>query len=320
MYKKTVLIFGVSSFIGANIAESLCSDYRVVGTYFNSTLINKNFFTIKCDITNPALVKGIINLAKPDIVIYCVGEKNIEVCHNSPKRSDSLNANGVFNVINALDAFNAKFFYFSSAMIYSGADKEHDEEDSPISNTVYGSSVASAEFYIQKSYLNYVIMRLPIIFGKEASLKNSNILSKVQYSLTKKEDIELDDSIYYGYLSILNLIESIKMCIENNITNQKLNLISSDVLTHFEFSKLVCDIFNYKDSYLSKKINKLPVTNSISNMKLKDGKLCFSLSSSTAQEIISFNPISTKEMLIDYKNLKEESSEAIKKETKLKLI
>jgi dTDP-4-dehydrorhamnose reductase len=320
MYKKTVLIFGVSSFVGANIAESLCSDYRVVGTYFNTILINKNFFTIKCDITNPTLVKGIINLARPDIVIYCVGEKNIDVCHNSPKRSDSLNANGVFNVINALDAFNAKFFYFSSTMIYSGADKEHDEEDSPISNTVYGSSVASAEFYIQKSYLNYVIMRLPILFGKESNLKNSNILSRIQHSLLKKEDIELDDSIYYGYLSISTLVKSIKNCIENNITNQKINLVSTDVLTKYEFSRLVCDIFNYNNSYLSKKINKLPVTSTISNMKLRDGKLCFSLSSSKAQEVISYNQKSTKDMLIDFKNNDDSSDKETKKKTKLKLI
>ena len=153
MYKKTVLIFGVSSFIGSNIAESFCSDYRVVGTYFNSKVINKNFFTIKCDISNPSLVKGIINLAKPDIVIYCVGEKDIEICHNNQQRSDALNANGIFNVVNSLDAFNAKFFFFSSAMIYSGADKEHTEEDSPSNGT--SSSSDTTKFSIDAvSHLN----------------------------------------------------------------------------------------------------------------------------------------------------------------------
>ena len=118
MYKKTILIFGVSSFIGSNIAESLCSDYRIVGTYFDSQIRTKDFLTIKCDVTNSKLVKGIVNLIRPDIVVYCVGEKSIEACHNDQKRSDTLNANGIFNVINALDSFSAKFFFFSTAFSF----------------------------------------------------------------------------------------------------------------------------------------------------------------------------------------------------------
>lgn len=318
MYKKTVLIFGISSFIGANIAESLCSDYRVVGTYFNSTLINKNFFSLKCDITNPALVKGIINLTRPDIVIYCIGEKDIEVCHNSPKRSDSLNANGVFNIINALDAFNAKFFYFSSAMIYSGADKDHLEEDSPISNTVYGSSVTSAEFYIQKSYLNYIILRLPLMYGKESNLKNSNLLSKIQYKFIKKDNLELDDSILFGFLDIAILIDAVKKCIETNVTNQKINLMSSDIMSKYQFSQLVCEVFKYNDSFLGKKTNKLPVTSAMSNMKLRDGKLCFNLNTNKAQETFLFSPKSVRDMLIDFKNQK--SIDNIKSSAKLRII
>lgn len=317
MYKKTVLIFGVSSFIGSNIAESLCSDYRVVGTYFNSEIVNRNFLTIKCDISNPMLVKGIINLAKPDIVIYCVGEKDIEVCHSSPRRSEALNAGGVFNVINSLDAFNAKFFFFSSAMIYSGSAKDHLESDAQISNTVFGTSIASAEFFIQKSYLNYVILRLPIVFGRESNLKNSNLLSTVQYNSIKKEELKLDDSILFGFLSIDSLIDSIKSCIEMNITNEKINLISSDVLTRYDFSKIVCDIFNYENSHLVKKMNKLPSTSNIPNLKLKDGKLCFSLSSKKAEEMISFNPKDVKSMLIDYKN---GNNQKKSKKVRLKLI
>lgn len=302
MQKKTVLIFGVSSFIGSNIAEALSSDYRIVGTYFNSQTINKNFLTIKCDISNPSLVKGIVNLAKPDIVIYCIGEKNMQVCHNSPKRSDTLNANGIFNVINALDAFNAKLFYFSSALIYSGSDKEHDEENSPISNTVYGSSVASAEFYIQKSYLNYIILRLPLVFGREGNLKNSNLLSQIQYSLLKDKAVDVDDSVLYGFLSIAELIKSIKSCIEQNITNQRINLMSSDLMTKYEFAKLICDIFKLNESKLTKIVKKIPLTSNISNIQLRAGKMCFSLSSSKAQQLKIFSPRPIKNMIIEYKD------------------
>ncbi len=318
MNKKTVLIFGISSFIGSNLAESLKDEFRVVGTYFESEIRYRGIFTIKCDIANSALVSGIVNLTRPDIVIYCVGEKSLEICHENLQRSDSLNANGVFNVLNALDAFNAKFFYFSSALIYSGGDKEHLEENTPISNNAYGGSVASAEFYIEKSYLNYVILRVPKVFGKESNQKNSNLIELIISKSIKQEALELSDNVLYGFINVAELSKIIKSCIENNITNQKLNLNSSDLMTEYEFAKEVIDVFNLKNVNLIKHSKVFPINNNIPNLKLRDNKLCFSLSVNKAKKDISFKPKSIKESIVDYR----ESFNSHKEKTnsRLKLI
>ena len=34
--KKTILIFGISSFLGSSLADILKEKYRVVGTYYNT--------------------------------------------------------------------------------------------------------------------------------------------------------------------------------------------------------------------------------------------------------------------------------------------
>lgn len=318
MNKKTVLIFGISSFIGSNLAEFLKDDFRVVGTYFESEINHKEIFTIKCDITNGALVSGIINLTRPDIVIYCVGEKSLKVCHENLQRSDSLNANGVFNVLSALDAFSAKFFYFSSAFVYSGGDKEHLEENTPISNNVYGGSVASAEFYIEKSYLNYVILRLPIVYGKESNKKNSNLLEDLQSKIIKKDKIEVSDNVLFGFINVLDLVDIVKNCISKNITNEKVNICSSDLMTEYEFAQNVIDLYNYKNVDLIKQSISFPINNSIPNLKLRDEKLCFSLSSKKAIELSLFEVKSIKSGLIDYRN---SFNEQVRKKNKgLKLV
>lgn len=317
MNKKTVLIFGISSFIGSNLAESLKDDFKVVGTYFNSKIIHKEIFTIRCDITNSPLVSGIVNLTRPDIVIYCIGEKSLKICHENLQRSDSLNANGVFNILSALDSFNAKFFYFSSALVYSGGDKEHLEENTPISNSVYGGSVASAEFYIEKSYLNYVILRLPVIYGKESNQKNSNLFESIQSKIMNNEKLELSDNVLFGFMNIIDVINVVKNCISNNIANEKINIFSSDLMTEYEFAESIIELYNYKNVDLIKKSTPFPINNNIPNLKLRNEKLCFSLSTVKAQERSLVKIKSIKSGLIDYKNSYDDKAKTTRKGLKL---
>ena len=166
MKTKTVLIFGISSFLGSNLAAELKKDYRVVGTYFNTPVDIEGILTLKCDVHNKDLVQRITFLFKPDITIYAVGLTDISACQEYPKVADALNTAGVFNVSMASERYNSKFIYFSSSYIFSGEDTLFTEADTPTPSSVYGNTVASSEFYIQKSCLNYIIFRCAPIFGR----------------------------------------------------------------------------------------------------------------------------------------------------------
>ena len=48
--KKTILIFGLSSFLGSNLADFFKKDYRIVGTYNKNTVKIPGILTIPCDV------------------------------------------------------------------------------------------------------------------------------------------------------------------------------------------------------------------------------------------------------------------------------
>ena len=300
--KQTVLIFGVSSFLGSNLAQSLKGKYKVVGTYFNTQISSKDFLTIKCDIKKPNLVRAIVNLTKPDIVFYCVGNKSVNFCHENPKESDAVNTNGAINVINAIDAYNSKFFYFSSSMVYSGSDHEFSEIDSPIPNTAFGNSLASAEFYIQKSYLNYVIIRLPHVFGHSSCAKNETYFEKIQKAIIKKEEYLTEDNALYGHLSVNDFLLLVDECIEKKLTNLLMNFSSKDSMSFYDFAKLYCEIYKEKEDFISKKSKKLPQLNNIARQNLRDSKLVFEMNCQKSFELTRIEAKSVKDSLIDYKN------------------
>ena len=71
--KKTVVIFGASSFIGSNLCAYLKKDFRVIGTYHRNKYFCPGVLTIPCDVLAKEEVRLVMLAFKPDVAIYCVG-------------------------------------------------------------------------------------------------------------------------------------------------------------------------------------------------------------------------------------------------------
>lgn len=140
--KKTVLIFGISSFVGSNLAETLRKDYRVVGTYYETPVQIPGIFSLKCDVHNKDLCQKVVFLFKPDITVYAVGLTDLESCQEFPKVADALNTAGVFNVSMASERYHSKFVYISSVYLFSGENIVYKENDTPMPTSVYGNTIA----------------------------------------------------------------------------------------------------------------------------------------------------------------------------------
>ncbi len=98
MKNKSILILGISSFVGSNLAEFLKKDYKVFGTYFKHRIEIPGVLTLPCDILKNEQVQKCLQVIKPDITIYCVGVSNVFDCRNDPNRAQQLNANGLYFV------------------------------------------------------------------------------------------------------------------------------------------------------------------------------------------------------------------------------
>lgn len=258
--KKTILIFGLSSFLGSNLSECLKKDYRIVGTYFNTPVNIQGVLSIKCDIHNNDMVQKVVFLFKPDITIYAVGLSDLDACQDFPKVADALNTNGVFNVSQASERYNSKFIYFSSSYIFSGENEFFKENDTPMPTSIYGNTVASSEFYIQKSCLNYVIFRCCPLFGRSYNSNDLKWVEAIERSEFLGEKIACDSNVYTGFLDIFTVAEYIKTAIELNITNRLFQVSSSDIMNRYDFAKMYLESFGGNTGLLVKSDWKFPQT------------------------------------------------------------
>lgn len=241
--RKTVLIFGISSFVGSNLAEFLKKYYRVVGTFRHFPVTFPDIVTMNCDVLNRNAVQTAIYTFRPDLTIYCIGISSIKDCDRSEKISNALNTVGLFNVANYTERYGSKLCYLSSAYVFSGANQVYSENDGPDPLTVYGKTKASAEFFIQKNCLNYLIFRCSNFYGRSINPRQSTNFEILQNKMLRGETVSCDSNIHTGFLDIMYLAQIIKLATDADITNRLFQLCSADIATFSDFALFYSKIF-----------------------------------------------------------------------------
>jgi dTDP-4-dehydrorhamnose reductase len=256
--KKTILIFGVSSFVGSNLLEMLKDEYRIIGTYYKTPVSIPGVTCIPCDVLRKEYVSNITSRFRPDLTIYAVGLSSLKECQQTPKLADALNSNGAVNCCASSERYGSKFIYISSGFVLGGEDTVYREGETPFPNTAYGTSLSSTEFYIQRSCLNYLILRCCPLYGRSFNPNHNNWFEYLQAAFAKNEMFQADDSVYTGYLDINIMVKILKAALNKEVTNRLFHLSSTDFMTRYEFAKLYAKIFKKDETLIQKTSGKFP--------------------------------------------------------------
>ncbi len=250
--KKTIFIFGISSFLGSNIAEFLKKDFRVIGTYNDNPVKIPGVLTFALDISNRDAIQLVLYTFKPDITLYCIGLTSLQNCNDHEKLADALNTTGLFNVASYTERYKSRLVYFSSGHVFSGEKVTFLEDDTPLANTTYGKTQGSAEFFIQKTCLNYLIFRCCKFYGRSILPGQSTWFEHVQKSLHEGDSVHADNNIRYGFLDVIYIAMILKICIEQDVTNRLFQICSSDIMSHYELARTYAEVFADKKDNISK--------------------------------------------------------------------
>ncbi len=250
--KKTILIFGLTSMVGSNLAEFFRNDFRVVGTYYRKAISIPGVLALPCNILNKDEVQLVLYAFKPDFVIYCVGYSGLKDCNENPNVSDALNSGGLFNVAEIAPRYGARVVYLSSQYVFSGDNRSFNEMDNPDVTTQYGKSQASSEFYLQKSSLNYLIIRCCKMYGRGISPIRDSFFEALQRKFKNNQNTIYDDFVHTGFIDVYYLAMVLKICFERNISNRVLQFSSQDIMTNYEFANCYAEVFSESEGLINK--------------------------------------------------------------------
>lgn len=283
--KKTILIFGVSSFVGSNLLEGLKDEFRIIGTYHKTPVSIPGITCIPCDVLKKDYVSNIVARFRPDITIYAIGMSGLKDCHLHPKQADALNSAGAVNCCVASERYDSKFVYISSSYVLGGEDTFYREGDTPFPNTAYGNTLSSTEFYVQRSCLNYLILRCCPLYGRSFNPAHSNWFEYLQSAFAKGEPILVDDSVHTGFLDIQILVRVLKATLSKEVTNRLFHVSSKDFMTRYEFARLYARIFKKDESLIQRTTGKFPVDKKKSNDE--NANFFFRMDTSNIEEFLN---------------------------------
>ena len=270
--QKTVFIFGISSFVGSNLAEFLKRSYRVIGSYNNHPVEIEGVLTLPLDILKRESIQLALFIFRPDIVIYCVGLSSLVDCAENEKLSSLLNTTGLLNVAHFSERYRSRLIYISTSYVFSGEKVTYLDDDTPVSSTVYGRSKGGSEFFIQKNCLDYLILRCCDLYGRSLLPGRPTGFEILQERLFKGKSVGADGNIRTGFLDITYLAMIIQICIEQSITKRLFQVCSTDIMSRYEFSLEYVKVFNDKEGLINKETWDFPqMKSSIIQSDLREG-------------------------------------------------
>ena len=301
--KKTVVIFGASSFIGSNLCAYLRKDFRVIGTYHRNKYFCPGVLTIPCDVLAKEEVRLVMLAFKPDVAIYCVGNSNINYCSENEEVADALNTGGLVNVIDFSQRHKTQVCFISSAHVFSGDKENYTEIDIPDPSTTYGKTMASSEFFLQRNCLNYLIIRCCKIYGRSFNPEKPSWFDFMQQIFFERKTFSFDNRIKLGFLDVNFLAYSLKEILKKNPNNRMFQLSSQDSATFHEFAKMYANIFNDEKTAISSGKMKFPLIKDLTTNFEKGIDQVYSLDTSNIESYLNImNPTIEDSLNFSFKN------------------
>ena len=168
-------IIGSEGFLGQKI-QSIISKNKFVkistsgkkGTIKNNTIITKK-------ISYKILPNWIRTIKNTDTVILLSNPGSIAFYENNKKKIKFFEENLENNFFSKIDK-KTKIIFFSSDMVFPGNKKYFSDSSKPLAINNYGKSKIRIEKKIKKYFKNYIIIRYPKIYSKNAKDKKISSL------------------------------------------------------------------------------------------------------------------------------------------------
>jgi dTDP-4-dehydrorhamnose reductase len=286
---RSVLIIGGSGFVGTHIAQRLRDGYKVFATYHKHPIAIPGVTCLPLNIDNRTWVKGVIQMARPDFIIYAPGVTS------QAKRLDfvemeRIHSKGAATLLNLAEMSQPKFIYLSNSYVFDGDRGNYREGEAAIPHGLEGKAKISGENFIRGRSLNSMIIRSAPLFGRGNGF-NLSFLDRVRMKLDRGKQVELPGDEIHSFAPVEGLADLIgEMLAHPTIRNRTIHFGGLTKLSWADFGKAFAKRFGYDPKLV------MPTQSTVLDPKLapradKNEFLDFSLNSSQAVELLKIKPL-----------------------------
>lgn len=187
----SVIGTGISGLVGTRIQELLREYYEFEDLSFSTGV----------DITDLEQVKERIEKSPASFILHMAAKTDVDGCEDDKILGEDgsawrVNVEGTQNIVDCAKLTGKKIIYISTDFVFDGTKEWYLEDDEPNPVNWYGTTKHMGEEIIQKSGVDFVILRIAYPYRAQFSPK-TDFVRKIVEKLSKKEKITaLTDHVF----------------------------------------------------------------------------------------------------------------------------
>ncbi|MFQ3627268.1 MAG: NAD(P)-dependent oxidoreductase [Cyanobacteriota bacterium] len=162
---KTLLITGISGFLGWHLYQASRTRWTVYGTYQTKPVSFADANVRSLDLTDFTALKQAFTEIRPAAVIHTAALSQPNACQTQPELSRRINVLASLNLAGLCADAGIPFAFTSTDLVFDGHHAPYREADPVCPVSLYGEQKAEAEAGILERYPHAAVCRMPLMFG-----------------------------------------------------------------------------------------------------------------------------------------------------------
>jgi dTDP-4-dehydrorhamnose reductase len=159
-----LFITGASGFLGGHICRVAQREWQVYGVHNLHSDLPLGVEKLQIDLRDQKTLLVALKEIKPNVIIHAAVLQTDD-CERHPELAQQVNIDSTLYLTEWAAKNNTRIIYVSTDLVFDGGRAMYKEEDNAEPVNEYGRTKAVAERVVQEFCENYVVARLPLLFG-----------------------------------------------------------------------------------------------------------------------------------------------------------
>ena len=259
---KTIVVTGVTGFIGSHLALELSKKHEVYGLVKYSTRSNMqrlneflgSTILLTCDISDLHATANVLKSVNPDVVVHLAAMSPVRNSFEMPFSYVQTNVIGTLNIAHSMlslpDFRQKKLIYASTAEVYGFQTKQPIPEDAVLNpSSPYANTKSMTDTYLRMMTpvygLNTTVMRCTNTFGRK--LDATFFVEYLITTMLRRENVYIGaPESLRDYMYVNDHVSAYVAAIENaNIRGEAFNVATGDVISNRDLTLKVAGMMGY---------------------------------------------------------------------------
>lgn len=200
---------------------------------------------VRADVSDFIVMMELCFRKKPDVIIHCAANGDVDDVEQNPDGAARSDLIGTINMVKLAELFGCKLVTISSNAVFDGYNPPYSEDSPRNPVNVYGKIKSLADDVVQKSSIDWMIIRPILLFGWPYHGGRGNWGSKIISALSDGKEVRLvTDMItqptYAGHLAL---------CIWKLIKEEKwkevYHIAPTEKMSLYEFGLQIAEVCDF---------------------------------------------------------------------------